>query len=123
MNKEMQNQDELNIELSPDTIYGYLMTTVPYAEDQDDKRKRPIFFWKAYHFYPFVIINDDEEDIEYDDDGDMISAPLAICTEGGDQDTYNFIPMTTNDLKQFVREHPSFRIMEASDIFEALNVM
>ena len=123
MNNDQLNQDEMNIELSPDTIFGYLMTTQAYSEEQDDKRKRPLFFWKAYHFYPFVITAADEDDVEYDDDGDVTDAPLAICTEGGDVDTYNFIPMTSSELKQFVREHPSFRIMEASDLFEALNVM
>ena len=123
MNNDQLNQDEMNIELSPDTIFGYLMTTQAYSEEQDDKRKRPLFFWKAYHFYPFVLISDDEDDIEYDDDGEVENAPLAICTEGGNQDTYNFIPMTSNELKEFVRNHPSFRSMEASDIFEALNVM
>ena len=56
MNTEVQNKDEMNIELSPDTIFGYLMTTQAYSEEQDDKRKRPLFFWKAYHFYPFVLI-------------------------------------------------------------------
>ena len=96
MNNEQLNQDEMNIELIPDTIFGYLMTTQAYSEEQDDKRKRPLFFWKAYHFYPFVLAAEDEDDIEYDDDGEVENAPLAICTEGGDQDTYNFIPLPNN---------------------------
>ena len=119
----VETNPDVHVDLNPDTIVGYLITTQEYKEEQNDKRKRDLFFWKAYHFYPFVLISDDEDDIEYDDDGEVENAPLAICTEGGNQDTYNFIPMTSNELKEFVRNHPSFRIMEASDIFEALNVM
>ena len=117
MNTEVQNKDEMNIELSPDTIFGYLMTTQAYSEEQDDKRKRPLFFWKAYHFYPIVSLPEDEDADEEDDE------MVALLTEGGETGEYNYVPMNISSFRLFAREHPSFRIMNASDVFEDLNII
>ena len=45
MNNE--TQENIDMKLSPDNIYGYIFTTQGYSEDQDDKRKKPLFFWKG----------------------------------------------------------------------------
>ena len=33
-------------------------------EEDDDRRKRPIFYWKAFHLYPIILMNEEEFDIE-----------------------------------------------------------
>ena len=38
------NEELTNIELSPDNVIGYLITTKGYMEEDDDRRKRPIFY-------------------------------------------------------------------------------
>ena len=115
MNNEVDNT--INVELNPDTITGFLLTTQGYEEQDDDKRKKPTFYWKAYHLYPFVIT---EEDYDPDEDTDP---SLAICVEGGDKYTYNFVPMLASDLKEFIRSYPSFRIVDADDLFGSLNII
>lgn len=113
------NNDTLNVELSPDNIYGYIVTTQAYEESQDDKRKRDIFYWKAYHFYPVIYGNQDE----LDEDSELSDIDLIICTEGGDKDTYNSVTMSAAELRNFVRQNTSFRLMSAEAIFEELNIV
>ena len=132
MAEEQKNTNqEFNIDLNPDTIMGYLVTTQNYSEPNEDGRKRDIFYWKAYHFYPFVAIPTGDEDEEatpdnYDDieEFDAADLELAICTEGPtNNDQLAFIPMTAGSLKDFVRDHPSFRILtDIEDLFEGLNI-
>lgn len=110
------NQD-IHVDLNPDTIVGYLITTQEYKEEQNDKRKRDLFFWKAYHFYPIVSLPEDDDADEEDDE------MVALLTEGGETGEYNYVPMNISSFRLFAREHPSFRIMNASDVFEDLNII
>lgn len=116
MNNETNNE-AFNVELSPDNIVGYLVTSEGYQELEEDRRKKPTFYWKAYHLYPFLVA---DPDYDFDEeDGDDVE--LAICTEGGDKDTYNFVSMTASELQAFVRAHTQFRMMEAAPMFEELH--
>lgn len=114
------NEELTNIELSPDNVIGYLITTKGYMEEDDDRRKRPIFYWKAFHLYPIILTNEEEFDIE---DIDYEDVDLTICTEGGDMESYNFISMSSTDLKSFIRTNPQFRLMSAEQIFTELNII
>ena len=114
------NEELTNIELSPDNVIGYLITTKGYMEEDDDRRKRPIFYWKAFHLYPIILTDEEKVDIE---DIDYEDVDLTICTEGGDMESYNFISMSSTDLKSFVRTNPQFRLMSAEQIFTELNII
>lgn len=67
MNNE--SQENINMKLSRDNVYGYLFTTQSegYSEEQDDKWKRPLFYWNAFHMYPLVIQNPEQYDFEDED--------------------------------------------------------
>lgn len=119
----MDNNEELNIELSRDNIYGYIFTTQNYSEDADDRRKKPLFFWKGFHMYPIVVKDPSQlEDVDDDEDISPDDVDLLICTEGGTPEQFNFVPMTVADLIQFLRQNPSFRMWQAEDFFDELNI-
>ena len=113
----VETNPDVHVDLNPDTIVGYLITTQEYKEEQNDKRKRDLFFWKSYHFYPIVSLPEDEDADEEDDE------MVALLTEGGETGEYNYVPMNISSFRLFAREHPSFRIMNASDVFEDLNII
>lgn len=128
----MNNEESLNITLNPDTIMGYLVTSENYVEESEDGRRKPTFYWKAYHFYPFSVLYDDPdaeyedgsdvyEDEDFDEDNDLVNPVVAVCTEGGSPETFNFIPMKLADMRDFVREHPSFRVADGEDLLSSLN--
>lgn len=120
MNNELQ--ENINMDLSRDNIYSYIFTTQGYSEEQDDKRKRPLFYWKAFHMYPVVIQNPEQYDFE-DEDFDASDLELIVFTEGGDSEHYDCITMNATDLRDFMRNNPSFRTFTAEDLFDELNVI
>ena len=120
MNNE--TQENIDMKLSPDNIYGYIFTTQGYSEDQDDKRKKPLFFWKGFHMYPLVVQNPEDYDFE-DPDFDATELEFLVCTEGGDQDNYEYVEMNATELRDFLRAHPAFRMFPAADLFEDLHVI
>lgn len=120
MNNEAQ--ENINMDLSRDNIYSYIFTTQGYSEAQDDKRKRPLFYWKAFHMYPVVIQNPEQYDFD-DEDFDPSDLELIVFTEGGDSEHYDCITMNAKDLRDFMRNNPSFRTFTAEDLFDELNVI
>lgn len=120
MNNE--SQENINMDLSRDNIYSYIFTTQSYSEEQDDKRKRPLFYWKAFHMYPVVIQNPEQYDFD-DEDFDPSDLELIVFTEGGDREHYDCITMNAADLRDFMRNNPSFRTFTAEDLFDELNVI
>ena len=119
-----ESQENINMELSRDNVYGYLFTTQTegYSEEQDDKRKRPLFYWKAFHMYPLVIQDPEQYDFE-DEDFDPSDLEFLVFTEGGDSEHYDCITMKATDLRDFMRENPAFRMFTAEDLFDELNVI
>lgn len=122
---------EVTIDLNPETIIGYLVSSKNYVEAADDKRRRPTFYWKAYHLYPFAVMYPDPESTyddgtpvydenDFDEDGELANPMLIVCTEGGTPDVFNHIPMKALDLREFVRDHPSFRLQDADELFTEL---
>lgn len=120
MNNE--SQENINMDLSRDNIYSYIFTTQGYSEEQDDKRKRPLFYWKAFHMYPVVIQNPEQYDFD-DEDFDPSDLELIVFAEGGDSEHYDCITMNAADLRDFMRNNPSFRTFTAEDLFDELNVI
>lgn len=113
-------QETQNIELNAGTIVGFIFPTINYTEENEDRRKKPTLYWKAYQAYPFVQLPnaDGSFDEEIDD-----STPIAICSEGGAPEERNIVEMTYGALLAFLRANTSFRLLEADDIFDMLNLM
>lgn len=114
----MEENKVVNINLNADTVEVYLMSTKDYEEEQEDKRKKPVFLWKAFHMYPIVKIPDEDGYIDEDDENPLI----GVMTEGGTAESHNYVPMYMDNLTQLVRDHPEIRVFPAGPIFSEINV-
>ncbi|PWT37226.1 hypothetical protein [Limosilactobacillus reuteri] len=118
MNSQETKTD--SIELNAGTIVGFLFPTIDYTEESEDRRKKPVLYWRSYQAYPFVQLpnEDDSYDEEIDD-----STEIAIMAEGGSNDNRNYVQMTYGAFLTFLRANTSFRMLTADDVFDVLNLM
>lgn len=59
MDNEKQNE-QLSVELNAGTIIGFLFPTIDYSEASEDRRKKPVLYWKSYQAYPFIQLPNDD---------------------------------------------------------------
>lgn len=109
------NNEQQLVELRPENIYGYWVTTQDYTEENDDRRKKPMFLWRAYTLYPMLLIQEEDEDLEQKE-------TYAVLTEGGDRENVAYIPMEYDDIKEFLHDHPQFRWVDEEEIFETYKI-
>ena len=119
MDNEKQN-GQLSVELNAGAIIGFLFPTIDYSEASEDRRKKPVLYWKSYQAYPFIQLpNDDGSfDEEMDD-----STEIAIMAEGGSVDDRSYVRMTYGAFITFIRANTSFRVLDSDEIFDELNLM
>lgn len=119
MENEKQNE-QLSVELNAGTIIGFLLPTIDYMEESEDRRKKPVLYWKSYQAYPFIQLPND--DGSYDEEIDN-STEIAIMAEGGAIEDRNYVRLTYGAFLSFLRTNTSFRILDSDEIFDELNLM
>ena len=135
----MAISEDLNVQVNPDTIVGYITSSQSYEEKLEDGRRKPMFVFKAYHMYPILqspYPDDDtatytdgepvyDEDEDFDVDGELINPLIFVCTEGGNAETFEYVPMKATDFKEWLRETPQLRFLnneEAETVLRSLNL-